>query len=389
MKRFLKALAISCITGGVILCTGASGYCQDDALIEQASDDAISRAVSSLVKSAKTAAVERIAVYPLEKAKAGYDNETTDLLTIALSKTKYRVILRDELLKVMSEHGFVLGKVDLFNSETVKKLGGFLGVDAIIYGTVKQAETDVSGGKVRLNLKMADVTTGELVWGEAVSGFAARAEDNSPQAQKKPSFIETASFYAGKIVMNPRMLLFILIVVAAVFILIVLIRKGSALKAAIENLIPGYDYTKAENRLKTDRAVRTMVIGELSKAIATLREAGDVAYGDKNTEVAARLKELAGTVDALRLDVDNAPYGTCRFFKESGLPSEAFGRMADFDRALHSMSREIALIAKELHEDSSARRMADVPSKVSDLQKKASQLKVKFADRKDYLAGMA
>ena len=402
MRNYILKSLFSVLMGiGLIFSLSSAGYCQDEGLIEKAANEAISQAIISLSKGEKVAEVERIAVYPLEMKKATegavvYNEEITDLLTIALSKTKYRVILRQQLLKIMKEHGFVLGKVDLFNPDSVKKLGGFLGVDAIIIGVVKEAGAGLGGARVRLNLKMADVTTGELVWGETVSSFAPRSAARplvvESQAER-PSAGDTIVYFLSNVASNKRAVAGILIIIAVIVLLLVVKTKGreikGGIKKGIEQLIPGYDYAKRENRLKTDRAIRNKVVGELSKSITTLQEARDIAYKNNQTEVVNQLKEISNSIDSLRLEVENAEYGRSSFFIKDAPSSSAIARMVEFDRTFDSLVREASFASKELYEDTTTFKIADISNKTKELQKKISQLRNKFKDRKDYLTGMA
>lgn len=387
----LKSLLLVSVVIALIFSLSSVGYCQDDALIEKAANEAISKAIISLSKGEKVTGIERIAVYPLEvkktiEASLAYDDEITDLLTISLSKTRYRVILRQQLLDVMKEHGFVLGKVDLFNPDSVKKLGGFLGVDAIIFGTVKEASSDLNGARVRLNLKMADVTTGELVWADAVSGFVSRSA-------AKPSLGDTIAYFLKSVASNKRVVTGILIVIGVIIVLSVTKTKGKhikeGIKKGVEQLIPGYDYARRENRLKTDRAIRNKIVGELSKSITTLQEARDIAYKNNQTEVVNQLKELSNSIDSLRLEVENAEYGNSSFFVKDAPSSSAIARMVEFDRTFDSLVKEVSFASKEVYEDTSASKIADISNKTKEIQKKISQLRNKIRERKDYLIGMA
>ena len=90
----------------------------------EAAQDAVQQCVES-IKAQATPEIQRIAVLKLDND----DGEITDLLTIALTKTQYSVVLRDELEKVLTEHEFNIRHVDMIDASTIKKLGGFLGVE--------------------------------------------------------------------------------------------------------------------------------------------------------------------------------------------------------------------------------------------------------------------
>lgn len=55
---------------------------------------------------------------------------------------------------------------DIMNPSTVQRFGKIEGVDAIVYGTVRQRDIESwsFSAKVRMTLNMADVETGQVVW---------------------------------------------------------------------------------------------------------------------------------------------------------------------------------------------------------------------------------
>lgn len=102
----------------------------------------------------------------------------TDMVTTALAKSKKFILVeRRALDQVLKEQN--LGKDGRLDPKTVPKLGKILGVEALLIGTVTWSESSTSYGgiavgpiilsgwseaKVRLDARMVDTETAELLW---------------------------------------------------------------------------------------------------------------------------------------------------------------------------------------------------------------------------------
>ena len=157
----------------VFLFTSISAYADETS--DKAAQEAITKAMDSL-SAQEFPQVERIAVLPLRNDP---DKAITDILKIAVTKTKYDIILRDdeEWAELLRNIEWETRREDIMNPDTVKELGGILGVDALLYGTVKEIDEAFIRTKVRLNLNLANVQTGQLLWGEMVEGEAVTSYD--------------------------------------------------------------------------------------------------------------------------------------------------------------------------------------------------------------------
>lgn len=73
--------------------------------------------------------------------------------------------------KLVGEIDFANRRSDVMNSETIQKFGQIHGVDALLYGTIREAAQEVEAGAVvRLAMTLADVETGEILWQRNIMG---------------------------------------------------------------------------------------------------------------------------------------------------------------------------------------------------------------------------
>lgn len=151
-------------------------------LLDQAAQ-AVAEKVAAAVKAKDFGAVKRVAVYPLE---GDSDRRITDVLTNAFTKTQLTVVLRERLEQVLKEHAFQIKHEDLLKKETLKRLGEILSVDAIAFGTVRESSVTGDRAVVRVDLKIANVETAELLWGELVEGTAQEGRTPPPPTANKP-----------------------------------------------------------------------------------------------------------------------------------------------------------------------------------------------------------
>lgn len=157
----------------VFLFISISAYADETS--DKAAQEAITNAMDSL-SAQEFPEVVRIAVVPLRNDP---DKAITDILKISVTKTKYDIILRDdeEWAELLKNIEWETRREDIMNPDTVQELGGILGVDALLYGTVKEIDEAFIRTKVRLNLNLANVQTGQLLWGEMVEGEAVTSYD--------------------------------------------------------------------------------------------------------------------------------------------------------------------------------------------------------------------
>ena len=168
-----KIVPVLFVLAALCLITRPAWAGEGQRALEQAAQEAVSAATNSL-NAKDLPDIKRIAIVPL-KGEGG--NRITDLLKIGLTKTKYEVILRgsSEWNMILREIEWEGPKADIMQAGTVRKLGKILGVDALLYGRVGEYGLELHQARVVLNLHLANVETGQLVWGEVVTG---RAEES-------------------------------------------------------------------------------------------------------------------------------------------------------------------------------------------------------------------
>ena len=259
--------------------------------------------------------IQRIAVLELDNDD---DGEITDLLTIALTKTSYAVMLREDLEKVLTEHEFNIRHVDMLDASTMKELGGFLGVDGLLIGSVQEKTADQDRARLRLNLKLANVETGEAVWGEVAIGSAAATR---PQKISNTTIVMIA----------------VICLMLCTIWLVAVVRKPSA--ETLENR-----YGVKSQRLDADRRIRNQMVRELGTAIDSLREARNQAHDAKNENLSGILKGCDHYVDLLRMEIDNAEHGALPFFEKEKIETRHLNKMIDFDKTFETLLRDIVSI---------------------------------------------
>lgn len=148
------------------------GFAEGSYTLDRAVEEAVSQAQSSLAK-ASLPGVEQIAIAPLWDDDDLY---VTDLLKTKGSSIGYKIFVRDdrEWKQLLDEIKWGTLREDIMSEETIQKFGRIEGVDAILYGTVRERKTVIGPlyGRVRLNLHLSVVETGEQVWGDSVEGSA-------------------------------------------------------------------------------------------------------------------------------------------------------------------------------------------------------------------------
>ncbi len=123
-----------------------------------------------------------------EKAGKAYNIEATDLMGLELLKKGFDVVERGQVENILKEQGFQTSA--LADNAQVGRLGGILGVNAIVTGTL-QLKEEKGSWDVAMTVKMIDVKQGTLLWmgnvgtqsGKSMSfvgGSLARAVANDP-----------------------------------------------------------------------------------------------------------------------------------------------------------------------------------------------------------------
>ncbi len=165
----MRALvAVVCLTFAVLSCVDVS------ADTGQAVDRAVEKACWEITEDLSRRSIEgitNVAVLPLWNDEDGYVHDTLKGL---LARTPYSVMVRSQ-----KEWDALLGEIewgvlreDIMNPATVQKFGRIEGCDAILYGTVRQRSVNpwMFRAVARLNVHMAEVETGRIIWSSGPVG---------------------------------------------------------------------------------------------------------------------------------------------------------------------------------------------------------------------------
>lgn len=336
----------------------------------EAAQKAIEECINSL-EAKDIQNVQRIAVLKLDNDES--DGDITDLLTIALTNTKYSVVLHwEELEKVAVEHSIVIQRADLMDSATIKKLGGFVGADGLVIGSIHERTDDGYEAHLRLNLKLANVETGVAVWGDVAIGAAGEPKP-APEPEPVPETLVDK-------LLKPASL--VLIICALLFVIWLVTVARKPVSDALENR-----YSVKKDRLDTDRRIRNQMVRELGTAIDTLRNTRNAAYDAKKEELCQRLKDCEHSVDLLRMEISNAEYGALAFFREDKIETKHLDKMIDFDKTFETLLKDIQQGSSEV-EKASSENDQEAEKAISKLNQQTKKLKDKFQERKSYLSGI-
>jgi hypothetical protein len=149
------------------------GSCCMTNAAERAVDYAAEDAAVEALKTMRRAGVSegRIAVLPLTDDQ----KNVTPVFKAELGRYPglFEIYVRDdsEWNKLLSEIEFSDRRSDVMDPATLQKFGAIKGVDALLYGSVREASVDYAGnGTVRLALTLSEVETGRRLWSGNVTG---------------------------------------------------------------------------------------------------------------------------------------------------------------------------------------------------------------------------
>lgn len=331
----------------------------------EAAQKAVEKALKTM-DSYSGPANARIGVFPF---KNDSDGEVYDLFTAAMQRqTSFTVVLRDELETVVRSAGFTMEIEDLFNPETIKQLGGFVDVDLLLFGDVREIklENSLPGierspmvATVRLSCKLADVDTGEVVWAAAsVTGSA--AEPPLPKSK------------TGLVVL----VVALLVAVALVFYL-----QNAAKKMARQR------QSVKEQQTETDATVRNGIVRDLTASIECIREARHAAGKSGNIDISDELRNREHEIDMLRTKIDEAQFrptpGNLGGKVRAG--TETLDALVDFESSMRDFTAAVKSGARRIAEDVEAGRSAE--SDVKDMKTDVRKLRERFDRRQDILDG--
>jgi len=287
--------------------------------------------------------VQRITVVPLDNDP---DKAITERIKIALASSKYVVVERDDLDKILDQFTWNLDNDDMVREDTVKQLGNFLGVDALLYGRVESALRTGPAPQLGIMLKLVDVESTQLLWGKT---YLAKVIP-PPPPPPPPSMINTKN-----------------ILIAA--ILIVLIGIWLATRP------------KAKPHLAADHSTRLLQANDLRQAIRSLRDASDrIGTSDENRPLYEKVKGCIDQLDRMSRQVENAPFGTA-------VGADVAEQVEKFDRSFASLLAEPKDLADRIRNAATSSDYQATHSLCDDLSKRATELENKFSERQNILRG--
>ena len=412
----------------VLMCLVAGARAEGQGVEEGRSLDAAKARAAALaaesVDNADLSGLQRVAVVGLYGDE---DGSIADYLTIKLIGTKLTVLAREDIEKVLDEYGFTINREDIFDPATLKRLGHILAADCILFGTVKEAGYEPEKGlaTVRLNVKLANVETGALVWGEPVVATAqsqdwlaeqqkleeertreaARREaererleqeqaqrieaarqqkladeqraKEQAEARETERRAELAKKWAG-----------ILVVAAVAIVLLVLILRmikagGKQVQVVAPAGTPSDEWAAISERLKKDSAVRAGIVARLRGAIVALRQAENAAHEAKTADAAQAIGQAVGDVTSLAADIENAPAGDKFAVDKSKVAGGTLDKIIAFDTVFEELVTSISTEAGAI--DAAVSSEGNVDAKVRQLKALVSQLRAKYDERDAYV----
>lgn len=167
----------------MLFCLLASYVGAAERAVDYAAEDAAVEALKTMRRAGVS--VKRIAVLPLSEDQ----KNLTPVLKAELGRYPglFEVYVREdpEWKKLISEIEFSDRRKDIMDKATLQKFGTIKGVDALLYGSVREASVDYRGnGTVRLTLVLSDVETGRRLWSGNITGKYVQKLPPSGQALK-------------------------------------------------------------------------------------------------------------------------------------------------------------------------------------------------------------
>ena len=410
-RQSVIALAVACFLLAVPAVAVAQGDLDATRSLDAAKVKAAEAAAESIDKT-DLAGLKRVAVIGLYKD----DGSIAEYLTVKLIGTKLTVLAREDIDKVLAEYGFTMDREDVFDPATIKTLGKILAADSILFGTVQETEFEADKGlaTVRLTLKLAEVETGALRWGDAITATARsddwlagqkkieeeRASEEARRALDRQKLDaeqqrrldaarqqKLADGQARRDALMKKWAVTLLIVAVAAIVLALIIRAvkgaGKHVKLMGEPGRPSDEWAAVNDRLKRDSALRAGIVQKLRGSIATLRRAENAAHGAKKDDAAQEIGKAVGEVTALAADIENAPAGDKFAVDKAKVAGGTLDKIIAFDTVFDELVKNINAGAEAA--GVAVGSGGDVPGKITQLKSLVAQLRAKYDERDTYI----
>ncbi len=177
----------------------------EKALINRGVDYAAEKAAQNIIEvlSKRNIQVGNIAFLPLFNDERNLYTVVRNELSSIESSYKFFMRESDDLTKLVNEISFGELRSDIMNKSTIQKFGNIEGVDALLYGEVREAgRVNDSEFIVRLSVVLADVETGQQLASANVRGTylidkVIKPKENEPTFSQKASEILEKNILKG------------------------------------------------------------------------------------------------------------------------------------------------------------------------------------------------
>lgn len=154
-----------------------------DRLVDYAAQKATQDAVKQIEAKLEQKGIDagNIAFLPLFKDESGIYPVVRAELTGIDSGLEFFMREPEDWQKLVKEIEFGVKRADIMDKVTIQRFGSIEGVDALLYGEVREAGMKDGMGVVRLSLVLADVETGEQIASANAEGVS--TELDAPVAE--------------------------------------------------------------------------------------------------------------------------------------------------------------------------------------------------------------
>jgi hypothetical protein len=168
-----------------------------DYAAQKAANDAVAKIEAKLAKDGVDAG--NIAFLPLFADDAGIYPVVRAELTGIDSDLKFFMREPEDWQKLVKEVEFGQKRGDIMNKTTIQRFGSIEGVDALLYGEVREAGAkNEDESIVRITLYLANVETGEQMASAIAEGVAEKEMVPEPPAKPEPTAQEKALAFAAE-----------------------------------------------------------------------------------------------------------------------------------------------------------------------------------------------
>lgn len=137
--------------------------------VAKAIDEAIEKAVIEAVNRLSEADLPEITRIAIGPVRGQEGKSIREYLQAHGTKSGYEIYVRgdDDWNMLLKEIAWGVRKDDIMDQDTIQKFGRIQGVEAFIYGTVKDVSVETLEVTAKILLNLAVVETGQNAWGDS------------------------------------------------------------------------------------------------------------------------------------------------------------------------------------------------------------------------------